>query len=120
MSTGTVGRRAANAARFEQVKAEKPDSLEQAVQAGLIELAPDYRDAAARGDLQAREPGRRPVIEPTRDTDLVAREHKASSSHFFPQSVVLLSGLAVSMLVQTAAAHVTRNEWPCDQITRKA
>ena len=120
MSIGTVGRRAANAARFEQVKAEKPDSLEQAVQAGLIELAPDYRDAAARGDLQVREPGRRPVIEPTRDTDLVAREHKASSSHFFPQSVVLLSGLAVSMLVQTAAAHVTRNEWPCDQITRKA
>src|SRR5213078_426358 len=81
VSIGTVGRRAANAARFEQVKAEEPDSLKQAVQAGLIELASDHRDAAAHGDLQVSELGRRPLIEPTRDTDLVARAHKAPSSH---------------------------------------
>jgi len=110
VSTGTVSRRAANAARFEQVKTEKPDSLEQAVQAGLIELAPDHRDAAAHGDLQVRELGRRFLIEPTRDTDLVARAHKAS----LPTVGNAALRLAVSMLVRTAAAHVIRNEWLCE------
>jgi hypothetical protein len=79
----TVGRGSANAAHFDQVKTEKPDSLEHAMQAGLIELSPDHRDAAASGDVQARERGGRPLIEPTRDTDLVTREHKVSS---FPPS----------------------------------
>jgi hypothetical protein len=55
------------------------------MQAGLIELSPDHRDAAAIGDVQARERGGRPLIEPTPDTDLVTREHKVSS---FPAVVV--------------------------------
>jgi len=81
----TAGRRSANAAHFDQVKTEKPDSLEHAMQAGLIEFSPDHRDAAAIGDVQARERGGRPLIEPTPDTDLVTREHKVSS---FPAVVV--------------------------------
>ena len=76
----TAGRRSANATHFDQVKTEKPDSLEHAMQAGLIELSPDHRDVAASGDVQARERGGRPLIEPTRDTDLVTREHKVASS----------------------------------------
>ena len=55
------------------------------MQAGLIEFSPDHRDAAAIGDVQARERGGRPLIEPTSDTDLVTREHKVSS---FPAVVV--------------------------------
>lgn len=74
-----AGRRSANAAHFDQVKTEKPDPLEHAMQAGLVELSPDHRDAAASGDVQAPEHGGRPLIEPTRDTDLVAREHKVAS-----------------------------------------
>jgi hypothetical protein len=80
VSICTAGERGANAARFDQVEAEKPDSLERTVQAGLIELAPDHGDAAASGDVQARERGGRRLIETTRDADLIAREHKASSS----------------------------------------
>ena len=82
----TAGRRSANAAHFDQVKTEKPDSLEHPMQSGLVELSPDHRDLAASGDVQARERGGRPLIEPTRDTDLVAREHEASS---FPAVLVL-------------------------------
>jgi hypothetical protein len=82
----TAGRRSANAAHFDQVKTEKPDSLEHPMQSGLVELSPDHRDFAASGDVQARERGGRPLIEPTRDTDLVAREHEVSS---FPAVLVL-------------------------------
>ena len=59
------------------------------MQAGLIELSPDHRDFAASGEVQARERGGRRLIEPTRDTDLVTREHKVSS---FPPSWCLLAG----------------------------
>jgi hypothetical protein len=90
----------AHAAHFDQVKTEKPDSLEHAMQAGLIELSPDHRDAAASGDVQAGERGGRPLIEPTRDTDLVTREHKVSS---FPAVLVLLAG----NLAHGCAARVT-------------
>ena len=55
------------------------------MQAGLIEFSPDHGDAAAIGDVQARERGGRPLIEPTPDTDLVTREHKVSS---FPAVLV--------------------------------
>jgi hypothetical protein len=43
-----AGRRSANAAHFDQVKTEKPDSLEHAMQAGLVELSPDARNCRVR------------------------------------------------------------------------
>ena len=70
------------------------------MQAGLIELSPDHRNAAASVDVQAGERGGRTLIEPTRDTDLVTREHKVSS---FPAVLVLLAG----NLAHGCAARVT-------------
>ena len=90
----TAGRRSANAAHFDQVKTEKPDSLEHAMQAGLIELSPDHRDFAASGEVQARERGGRRLIEPTRDTDLVTREHEVSS---FP-AVLVFAGRKTQLM----------------------
>ena len=87
-------RRSANATHFDQVKTEKPDSLEHAMQAGLIELSPDHPEFAASGDVQARERGGRRLIEPTRDTDLVTREHEVSS---FP-AVLVFAGRKTQLM----------------------
>lgn len=72
---------ATNAAHFDQVEAQRPDPLKHAMQACLVELAPDQGDAAGGCHAQACECARGGTVEVTRDADLVAHQHKRSASY---------------------------------------
>jgi hypothetical protein len=69
-----------DAPRVHEVEPERPDPLEQAMQAGLVEVTPEGSDAAGGGDAQAGERRSSRRIELTRDADLVTCGHGTSPS----------------------------------------
>src|SRR5690242_9244454 len=68
----------------QKLQAEIPDPLQQPVQAGLVELGTECRDAAVPGEVEARERIDRLGVEFADDPDLVALQHGGSLVEFVP------------------------------------
>jgi hypothetical protein len=69
-----------DAARIDQFKLQRPDALEDTVQARLIQISAEHGDAAAGAHFQSAERRRgRRFVEPARYADLVAQVQSPAS-----------------------------------------